>query len=374
MGELTMRADAAVGRQLAMRLVPETVRATRDGLAVCRCGEVHRYASAFARCDASGVLVDGTPDGDLATCLVCGLIVDCASFDAQTSSFRVVGEASAYGVAEPVWPPRDDAVRGAKLAVVHHGATIPHSEPGDVLVAVFSHDRRLAVTAAIRLVARRTGRAPNMGGPRSELGGWWSITQDCQQPDSGCFTWRDPENDARSWCGRIVPPGTPGAVPITTVLIRPQAPRAADGARQHNPTTERTGQMAPRRPHTLHVRREPGADPDEVTYSITCPEPASYDRPCVMFLPCGCDDIVDDNQPCPKSPTGRHEYIETIAALGHRTLQCYPANADRLHEAASELGLAPGDYAVDWDCPEASQLDLELVDRECVDEHQHSTS
>jgi hypothetical protein len=181
------------------------------------------FASAWTRCDAAGQLVDGTPDGYLMTCLVCRLIVDMNSFDPATKTIRVVGEASAYGHIEPAWPPRDDALRGTKVAIVQHGGPLRFVNPDDVLVAVFSHDRRLAVTAAIRLVARRTGRIPPTGGPLFDAGGWWSITEECRRTehhDDTCWTWREPDTHARSWCGQAVPPGTPGAVPVYQVRVR----------------------------------------------------------------------------------------------------------------------------------------------------------
>jgi hypothetical protein len=208
---------SAVEKATTAAAVPATLTLRRGGRLVCRCGEVRRFAGGFARCDASGALVDGTPDGYLLVCLVCGLIVDLGSDAKDATTVRVVGEASAYLHVEPAWPPRDDAVRGCKLAVVHTSGEISFREEGDLLVAALTHERRLAVPAAARLLASRGAVMRSVGPLHTKA--WWSITEACPElwhNNTECWTWRSAEENA-SWCGRFVPPGTPGAVPVTVV-------------------------------------------------------------------------------------------------------------------------------------------------------------
>lgn len=124
---------------------------------------------------------------------------------------------------------------------------------------------------------------------------------------------------------------------------------------------------APETPHTLHVRQEPDADENEFEYSVSCPREPSHDMPCVLFLACGCPGDIDGaDSPCPKSPTGQHEYVSSIGMLGCRTTQCYVQSADDLPEAAqealSDLGHGGvGDYPVEWSCEGENQLELTVV-------------
>jgi hypothetical protein len=126
---------------------------------------------------------------------------------------------------------------------------------------------------------------------------------------------------------------------------------------------------SPRKPHTLHVRQKPD-NSSELEYAVTCPDPPSYLRPCALVRPCGCAAGTGADQRCPTSPILWHQYVTGLSALAHQTLQCYPSSVDSLPAAASRLGLAPGVYTVEWECPAPGQLRLVLLldDRECVDE------
>lgn len=125
---------------------------------------------------------------------------------------------------------------------------------------------------------------------------------------------------------------------------------------------------APQAPHILHVQQEPDADENEFQYSITCPNADADNKPCGSYQECPCDgDLrLADDGPCPKSPTGHHQWVSSLGRLGYLTEDCYVQTADDLPDAAqealSDLGNGGvGDYPVGWSCEGENQLELTVV-------------
>lgn len=103
------------------------------------------------------------------------------------------------------------------------------------------------------------------------------------------------------------------------------------------------------------------------TAELICPHrPQTETMTCAVMNLCGCPanpDEMDDNDhgdgPCPASVTGRHTYWE--GEPYRPVAECWATeHADNLEDAATTLGVGPGEYDVEVRCVEGC-LELELA-------------
>lgn len=119
--------------------------------------------------------------------------------------------------------------------------------------------------------------------------------------------------------------------------------------------------------HTLIVTRDPIGD---LEYSIEC---SGVDETCESWTACGCsprdyelealdaDEYPEDYAeyvPCRKDGE-EHRMFEF--GLATRTGFCFVATHVYLFDAASDLGLPPGEYPVDFEAVDETGLTLHLL-------------
>lgn len=145
----------------------------------------------------------------------------------------------------------------------------------------------------------------------------------------------------------------------------------------------------PAMPHILVLTLDDEFDPDCPKFwtdaELTCPYEPSELMPCAMWTPCGCEPVAyeQDNGyfeglrsdhswidplvghpglgPCPRSALGYHAYWEGDPC--RPSDECWPtkhAEIDDVDEAARDLHLGPGRYAVrPWCDDETLRLEFQ---------------
>lgn len=97
------------------------------------------------------------------------------------------------------------------------------------------------------------------------------------------------------------------------------------------------------------------ADPD-LDYRVECP---GVTDGCRSWEPCGCGLDRAEDETCPRS--GLEHICFAEFGLGTPTRACFVATNDWLSDAASDLGLPPGEYPVTFDVEDEVYLRLYLV-------------
>lgn len=112
--------------------------------------------------------------------------------------------------------------------------------------------------------------------------------------------------------------------------------------------------------------QDPGYEEREAwDHTIRCPHDGvlTSERYCWVWAECGCeltdeqiDDLHNDGEgPCPKSPTGKHQWLctEDLNGPGHPIDACWlredPDMCEMIEELITRENLVPGEHLIDAD-------------------------